>query len=199
MNDDTPPRDSELAARFRAETRAHRLADESEALHHRWSSRHLVTVAKEAMQRGDTVALHMPGDVQVTGKIAACGRDYAIIDSSWRTAARLPDVEGGDHGAVPPTTLTVTHRAKAGGTRGERRPASLVGLLRDLELREIAPIIGTLLHPHGLAGELRAVAVDHVHLHNEDGADVHVPLSAVVYARWREEQPRLEPTERRDS
>lgn len=188
MTDDIPPRDSELAARFRAEARAHRRADESEALHHRWSSRSLVTVAKEAMQRGDTVALHMPGDVQAAGQIAACGRDYLVIDASpWRTAARLPDVEGADHGAAPPTTLTITRRAKAGGTRGERRPASLAGLLRELELRNVAPLIGTLLHPHGLRGELRAVAVDHLQLHSENDTDVHVPLSALVYVRWQEQ------------
>lgn len=179
--------DPELSAALRAEYRAERREDERLAVRHAWSRRRLVDVAAEAMRRGDSVTMHLPGH-DITGPVEATGDDYVVV----RTLGGAVAVHVPPRGTAP--LLQVSARARAGGVQQPGGPKTFLAALRsyqteqDLHPRRRRQVeLGTPTRPGGLAGHLEAVAVDHVYLRDRHGVDWHIPTGAVSYLRWADD------------
>lgn len=157
-------RHTESAAELRAE------AEESERLAAQSARRRaqLVDVARDALFRGDRVALHYP-DTVVTGEVIHAAGDLASI----RTAATTVHCK-----LEAAVTLHVVERDAFGGRTPERGAESFRARLFELELASAQVDVGGAMSGGGLRGRLAVVAVDHVVLDTPDG-EVHVSLAAV--------------------
>jgi hypothetical protein len=162
----------DAAAAARSEWRADEEAWTRAAVEQWRHNRSLRDVVRDAMHRGDRVAMVFPA-VVFTGFVAAVGDDVVVLD----TLDGLVDV---NVDARAPLVVRVVERAHTGGTRGARVTTLRMRAL-ELETDGCDVRIGCSLSPTIVEGPIR-VGCDHVVVAERDG-DVVVALAAVAWMR----------------
>lgn len=137
--------------------------------------RALVDVAREAMARGDQVAVGVPGR-RFTGVVAYAAGDLVILQTVGATV---------DVNLRAPAHLRVVDRAPAGGAATTDGPSSFKARLFEIEMAGLPVEIGctTLAEPQ--PGTVRAVAVDHVIWHDRDDQEWFLPIAAITHVLHR--------------
>lgn len=182
----------ELRGRLRGRWKAERRAHEREALHEHWTERDLIDAVGETMDRGDEVAIHLPGSRTLTGQIAGVGRDYALLRSTQAPtrdyAVRLGASTNGDPYGKPVLYVEILGSAHADSVpaRTPDLPPTFQAVLQQHDfLQQENPQrrteIGTVLHPRGVQCVLHAHAGDHLYVRDEHGHDILLPVVAITY------------------
>lgn len=135
-------------------------------------ARSLAQVMFELMSRGDTVAVHVGGQVH-TGVITHARGTLATLDTKagYRTHLNLDSS----------LSITVVERATRGGKSFDKYGAeSFVARLRQCEL-EASPVeVHVSSRSHVVAGTVDIVAKDHLIVIGPSGEKTIVPLSDVL-------------------
>jgi hypothetical protein len=192
-----PPEEglAEVRARLRAQFRAARRSEEEEAVRDQWRRRTLAEALAEAMRRGDTVRLRLPG-LRVQGRVLDAGRDYVVVDAPrGQVVVRVAAAgDAPDPYHAPLLVAEVVERSRSGGTDATRPASTFRAALARLEVdsrldARLVVEVGTSLGGEGVTGRLEALGADHVYVRTRDGVDVLVPLGAVTYACARRPPP----------
>ena len=167
--------ESELRQRVGGEFRRDAEEGERLAAQAAMRDRTLSAVAQELMQRGDTVAVALPGRT-FTGTVTHAASGLMTL----RTRTGVVDIN-----LATPLHLHVVERVRSGGSSGERDPATFRGRLLEHELAGHLLECGSTVVADVVRGRLVAVGLDHVVLRAEDGVEVVIPTAALAYvARW---------------
>lgn len=171
-DDDDPLRD--LAQELRASQGAAELraeAEENERLAAQAARRRatLADVARSAMFRGDRIACSYPGNV-VTGEVVHAAGDLATVATSAGTV---------HCNLAAPLTLHVVERDVFEGRAPERGAGSFRARLYELELAGTTVEVFGAMTGGSVRGRIEVVATDHAVVAIEDGAPLHVSLTAL--------------------
>lgn len=197
-NNDPPAADNlelaELRGRMRGRWKAQRREHEREALHEHWAQRTLIDAVRESMDRGDQVAVHLPGPRTLTGHITGVGRDYALLTSP-RSAAdyaiRLTDPTDTTSPYTGPHYFLEILAKDGASTPSPLKdlPQTFQAVLQQLafshqEDAQLVAEIGTAFHTPGFRCRIKAHAGDHLYLTEGNGRDLLLPAATITYTNW---------------
>lgn len=191
---DTPADDlevAELRGRLRGRWKAERREHEREALHEHWAQRTLLDAVRESMDRGDHIAIHLPGPRTLTGHIVGVGQDYAFLRSTSTPvreyAVRLsaPAAANPYGGPLLYVEILANH-ANSAPPAPDDLPPTFQAVLQQHAFHhqqdpQLTAEIGAHLHPRGLAATIMAHAGDHLYVHEPQGRDLLLPVACITY------------------
>lgn len=184
---------AELRGRLRGRWKAERREHEREALHEHWAQRTLVDAVGESMDRGDHIAVHLPGPRTLTGHIAGVGQDYASLRSTstpvreYSVRLCAPAAANPYGGPLLYVEILANHATSTPPAPAlDDLPPTFQAVLQQHAFHhqqdsQLVAEIGTAFHPRGLIATIKVHAGDHLYVHGQQGRDVLLPAGLITY------------------